>query len=111
MRARRFAGARQSGGFLFVSRGITPQDHLSEGLQERLRLDGLDAARDPVAQLDQATLDAADIVVVFDPLPSSLSRADARDWSEMPSMNSEYDQARAFLDPWIEALLIEIAAP
>lgn len=29
----------------------------------------------------------------------------------MPSMNSEYDQARAFLDPRIEALLIEIAAP
>jgi len=94
-----------------ISRGITPQDHLSEDLRERLRLDGLDAARDPVAQLDQVTLDAADIVVVFDPLPSSLVRADARDWSEMPSMNSEYDQARAFLDPRIEALLIEIADP
>lgn len=92
-----------------ISRGITPADHMSDPLRRRLRSEGLDPARDPVTQLDQETLNAADIVIVFDRLPSSLTRADARDWSQMPSMNSDYDRARAFLDPRIEALLDEIA--
>jgi len=92
-----------------MSRGITPADHVSASLRQRLQLDGIDPARDHVAALDAATLRAADIVVLFDRLPPSLQRSGARDWSEMPSF-SDYDRARGFLDPRIEALLTEVAS-
>ena len=88
-----------------ISRGITPQDHISPALLEHLRADGIDPKRDPLRKLDQDVLSAADIVVLFDTLPADLVRKDALDWSAMPSMNQSYDQARAFLDPRIDALL------
>jgi protein-tyrosine-phosphatase len=91
-----------------ISRGITPEQHAAPALLERLRSEGIDPSADPLRQLDSAVLGSADVVVLFDPLPTSLVRQDARDWSRMPSMNSDYDQARRFLEPRMQALLQEL---
>ncbi len=91
-----------------MSRGITPEDHASAALRQRLRADGIDPDRDPLTQLDADTLRAADIVVLFDDLPMSFSRPDARDWTDTPSMNADYDRARAVLDARIALLLTEL---
>jgi len=92
-----------------ISRGLKPEDHVSPALKAHLTADGIDTLRDPLRALDQATLDRADVVVLFDPLPPSLSRPDARDWTATPSMNDDYARSRAFMDAHIEALLTEIA--
>lgn len=91
------------------SRALAPADHISEALRTRLLHDGLDPSREPLLKLDAATLRAAAIVVAFDAPPASMGRADIRDWSAMPSMNEQYDRARAFLDPRVEALLSDVA--
>ena len=94
-----------------ISRGVTPEQHASPQLLAQLRREGVDPDRQPLTRLDAATLRMADIVVLFDRLPPGLARPDARDWSDMPSMNDHYPAARAFLDPRIETLLDEIDAP
>lgn len=92
-----------------ISRGITPDpNHVSDALAKRTAADGINLAADPLTKLDAAALRSADIVVAFDPLPSDLARTDARDWTAMPSMNSSYDAARAFLDARLDALLAEL---
>lgn len=91
-----------------ISRGITPQDHASPEFLTRLKADGIDPAKDPLRQLDPAVLGSADIVVVFDALPADLVRTDVQDWSQMPSMLSDYDNARRFLDGRLLRLLSDI---
>ena len=91
-----------------ISRGITPEAHMSPALAAHLAADGIDPLRDTVQPLDREALDRADIVVIFDPLPQALVRSDARDWTAMPSLNATYDAARAFLDQRIESLLGEL---
>lgn len=92
-----------------MSRGIEPADHMTDPLKRRLQTDAIDPTRDIVTRLDAETLAGVDIVVLFDSLPPGFSRADARNWSDMPSMNEDYDRAREFLDPRIDALLAEVA--
>jgi len=91
-----------------ISRGLKPEDHVSAALKAHLVADRIDTTREPVQALDQAALDHADIVVLFDPLPANLARPDARDWTATPSMNDRYDQARAFMIERIDALLEEL---
>jgi len=91
-----------------ISRGLKPEDHVSAVLKAHLATDRIDSTREPVQALDQAALDRADIVVLFDPLPANLVRPDARDWTATPSMNDSYDQARAFMIERIDALLDEL---
>ena len=92
-----------------ISRGITPERHVSPQLLAQLRVDHIDPDRQPLTRLDAVALGSADIVVLFDRLPPGLARPDARDWSDMPSMNDRYPAARAFLDPRLDHLLDEIA--
>ena len=92
-----------------ISRGITPERHASARLLKQLQIDHIDPDRQPLTRLDGADLGSADIVVLFDRLPPELARPDARDWTEMPSMNDRYTAARAFLDPRLDRLLDEIA--
>lgn len=88
-----------------ISRGITPQDHISPALAQRLEADGIDPAPQSVQALDAATLQHAQIVVLLDPLPAGMTRADARDWTSTPSLNNSYDAAKSFLVEHINGLL------
>jgi len=92
-----------------ISRGISPEAHASTALKARLSAESIDLDAQAVTKLAPADLGAADIVVIFDPLPAELMRPDVRDWTQTPSFNNDYDQARAYLDPRIDALLDEIA--
>lgn len=91
-----------------VSQGITPEDHMTPQLAAELRADGIDATREPVVAVTAADLSAADVIVVFNPLPASLGAWHVRDWSDMPSMNENYASARAILLPRLETLIGEI---
>jgi protein-tyrosine-phosphatase len=91
-----------------ISRGITPQNHISQHLAERLRVDGIDPARDPVRALDAETLRVAQVVVLLDTLPANLRRPDALDWRAVPSFNDDYGAAKAFITVHIDELLSEI---
>ena len=91
------------------SRGITPEEHVSPALRQRLIADGINSTGDGLQMLAQKDLKAADIVVVFDPLPTTLSAPRLLDWSALPSMNDTYLLARADLDRRIDALLDAIA--
>lgn len=93
-----------------ISRGITPEAHASTALKARLDAEDIDLDAQALTKLTPADLKAADIVVIFDPLPADLARADARDWTRTPSFNDDYDQARAYLDPRLDALLDDITA-
>jgi hypothetical protein len=92
-----------------ISRGLVPAEHRSPALIARLAADGIDTMREPVLALDQQTLDAADVVVLFAALPPGFTRPDARDWIETPSMNDKYAEARAYLDAHLDALAQELA--
>ena len=92
-----------------TSRGITPAEHVSPALRTRLKADGIDSTRDGVQLLTADDLKAADIVVVFNPLPKEMGRVRAFDWSALPSMNENYFAARADLIRRVDALLNVIA--
>ena len=106
---RRLAAAREVS-VNAVSRGITPEDHMTPPLAVALRADRIDVTREPVLALTAADLAGADVIVVFNPLPASLGTWRVRDWSDMPSMNENYAAARAVLVPRLEALLNELTA-
>ena len=90
------------------SRGITPEEHLSPALLPRLRAEQIDPGRQPLQPLSARDVARADLVIAFDPLPTSFSRANVRDWSDVPSMNSSYDAARRVIDQRIDALLDQL---
>ena len=90
------------------SRGITPGDHLEPALRPRLNVERIDPRRQPLRRLSKRDVDRADMVIAFDPLPASFSRAKVRDWSDTPSMNSSYDAARRVVDQRIDALLDQL---
>ena len=92
------------------SRGITPEDHLSPALADRLRADRIDPRRQPVRLLAKGDIKAADMVIAFDKLPSAYATSKLVSWEDVPSMNSSYDAARRVLDSRIEALLDRIQA-
>lgn len=91
------------------SRGLMLEDHISPPLRERLTAAGIDPAKDKPRVLRPKDWKKADIVVVFDPLPADTKPSDVRDWTDMPSMNQEYDKAKALMDQRIDSLLDEIA--
>lgn len=92
-----------------TSRGITPEEHLPDDLRARLLAEGVDPKAEPLRKLSQADLDAADLVVFFDPLPPGLKVSKAQDWTAVPSMIARYPDARADLDRRIAALLGQLA--
>lgn len=106
--ARRLAAARGLGVDV-RSRGIAPEDHMTPQLAAALAGDRIDIAREPVLALTAADLSAADVIVVFNPLPPALGAWSVRDWTDTPSMNEDYGRARGILIPRIDALLDEVA--
>lgn len=90
------------------SRGITPEPHLASTTRERLQAEGIDLDREGVQKLQSADLRAADIVVVFNPLPSSMRKKKLLDWSTLPSVNDAYPLARTDLDRRVDLLLDQI---
>jgi protein-tyrosine-phosphatase len=90
------------------SRGILLEDHISPELRQKLVADGIYTTADPVKVLGAADLKAADILVRFNPLPESAVHPDIRDWSDLPSVNDDYGNARKILDQRIDKLLDEI---
>ena len=91
------------------SRGLVIEDHLSSQLKQWLRHDGIDTASELAKPLTPADWARTDILVYFNPLPLSVSHKDIRDWSDLPSVNDDYVNARTVLNQRIDALLAEIA--
>ncbi|MEQ1616855.1 MAG: hypothetical protein ABL883_00740 [Terricaulis sp.] len=92
------------------SRGIAPEDAVTPQLAAALAADGIDVGSEPLQQLTTADLAAADIIVLFNPLPASLGLWPARDWSDTPSMNADYPAARAALLERLADLVDELAS-
>lgn len=92
------------------SRGITPEPHLHPSVRDQLRAEGVDPEREPLKKLVRADLKSADIVIIFNRLPSAMRSADVRDWTVVPSINDNYLDARADLDRRIDNLIDEIAS-
>jgi protein-tyrosine-phosphatase len=91
------------------SRGIVVEDHVSPLLKANLRADGIDTTAERATPLAPADWAEADILVNFNPLPASVNHKDIRDWTDVPSVNDDYANARAIMNKRIEALLNEIA--
>lgn len=92
------------------SRGLKIEDHLSPALRQKLLAEGIDTGADAPQVLQPQDWRRADIVVAFNPLPPAIPPGKIRDWTDLPSMNDEYDRTRAMLGQRLEALLDEIAA-
>lgn len=90
---------------IVTSRGITPEPHLAISTRDHLLADGIIVDGEAVRPLQNADLRAADLVVVFNPLPASMHARVLRDWSAVPSVNDAYPLARADLDSRVELLL------
>jgi protein-tyrosine-phosphatase len=91
------------------SRGIVVEDHISPELRQKLIADGINTNAEAATPLKPADWVAADILVNFNPLPASVKHKDVRDWSDVPSVNDDYENARALMNERIDALLSEIA--
>jgi protein-tyrosine-phosphatase len=92
------------------SRGLKLENHISPQLKRRLDAEGIDPARDQPQVLEPADWRRADVIVAFNTLPAGVSRAKIRDWTDLPSMNDDYANARAMLDRRIEELIGELLA-
>jgi Low molecular weight phosphotyrosine protein phosphatase len=90
------------------SRGIVLEDHISPELRSKLVADRIDSAAEPAQVLGAADLKAADMLVRFNPLPAGVVHPDIRDWSDLPSVNDDYSNARKILDERLDMLLDEI---
>lgn len=91
-----------------VSRGLTPEDHMTPELRAALSRDGIDVSRESLRALATTDLERADIIVAFDPMPFAFGGWRTRDWSDTPSMIADYGVARAALLRRIDVLLDEI---
>jgi Low molecular weight phosphotyrosine protein phosphatase len=90
------------------SRGLTLEDHISPELHIKLQADQIDPMADLPQKLSRMDWTKADIVVAFNPLPATIRHPDVRDWSDLPSVNENYADARMVLDKRIDSLLDEI---
>ena len=90
------------------SRGMTLEDHLSPEIRINLKADQIDPIADLPKTLSRRDWMKADIVVAFNPLPETIRHPDVRDWTDLPSVNENYSNARVILDKRIDSLLDEI---
>ena len=89
------------------SRGLSPANHLTPALIERLRADGIDPTVDPVRALTAEDVTRADIVIAFDEAAASPLLAKARAW-RTPSWLASYDAAKADLAARLDRLVAEL---
>jgi len=92
-----------------AARGITPQQHITPELIDRLAREGINPAAEPLTKLGPQDIAAADLVIAFDRLPTEYHPRALEDWSDLPSMLKDYDHARAMLDARIATLLDHLA--
>jgi len=93
-----------------AARGITPQQHITPELLDRLAREGINPAAEPLTKLGPEDIAAADLVIAFDKLPTEYHPRAFEDWSDLPSMVRDYDHARAVLDARIVTLLDHLAS-
>lgn len=91
------------------SRGITPEAHLPPVIAARLLAEGIDPAREGLHRLLPIDVQAADIVVFFNPLPPSLRVPQGQDWTSVPSVLEAYPAALADIKLRVDELLDLIA--
>ena len=91
------------------SRGVVIEDHLSPALKENLRSDEIDTNAEPALPLQPGDWAAADILINFNPLPTSVQHKDLRDWTDVPSVNDDYANAKRIMDKRVDELLNELA--
>lgn len=89
---------------------MTVEDHVSPGLAAALHQDGVNIRREPPRALAPSDADWADLIVAFDPSPIAARGKLTLDWSDTPSFNDRYADAKALLDRRLNALLTAIAA-
>lgn len=94
--------------FSVKSRGITPEAHISESLLVSLKRDGIDQDRDGLHKLRHYDLRQADILVIFDTLPSGLKGKNLHDWTNTGSFNESFATEKPKLLLRIDALIDEI---
>lgn len=92
------------------SRGLKIEDHLTPELRRNLAADGIDPYSEPFKVLQPADWQRASVVVAFNPLPDAVPKSKVRDWTDVPSVVSQYPAARAVLERRIDALLDEFVA-
>lgn len=90
------------------SRGLKIEDHVSPQLKSRLTSEGIDTLRDVPTILQRADWERASVVVAFNPLPPAVPRTKIRDWTDLPSVNDDYANAKVILDRRLAALLDEL---
>lgn len=92
-----------------ISRGLVIEDHITPGLRQSLTADGIDPYSEPFKVLQPQDWQRASVIVAFNPLPNTVPKSKVRDWTDTPSVVSQYPAARAAMDRRIEALLDEFA--
>ena len=92
-----------------AARGITPEQHITPELLERLGREGINPAAEPLKKLGPEDVAAADLVIAFDKLPTDYHPHALEDWSDLPSMLKDYEHARVVLDARITTLLDHLA--
>lgn len=95
---------------IFRSRGLALEDHVSPGLAAALKADGIDLGREKARRLRPQDLTWADAVVAFDALPAPPRGKRTLDWSDTPSLNDRYAEAKALIERRLKGLLSEMAA-
>lgn len=89
------------------SRGLVIEDHITPELRQRLAADGINPYSEPFKVLQPQDWRRASVIVAFNPLPDTVPESKVRDWTDTPSVVSQYAAARAVMDRKIEALLDE----
>ena len=89
------------------SRGLHLEDHVSPGLAENLRADGINPAAEPAQELQTSDVRQADIIIAFDEAAQAPAFANARTW-DIPSWNSDYAGAKAALAKHMDGLVAEL---
>jgi protein-tyrosine-phosphatase len=92
-----------------AARGITPEQHITPELLDRLAREGINPAAEPLTKLGPEDIAAADLVIAFDKLPTEYQPRALEDWSDLPSMLKDYDHSRSVLDARIARLLDRLA--
>ena len=90
------------------SRGLTPADHVTPIMAERLAKDGINPKADPLRRFSPADAANSDITIAFDEAAGARGLEHARVWRS-PSWDEDYDKAKKTMDRNIGVLAAELA--